>query len=422
MNIAFVINQFPPNVTAGLGRYAEEVHPHLLREHQLTVYTLPDGRSPVEHTEGNLSVVRPRARLLGALSRRRRLNRTRRSEFLLLALGVVLSNWRYYRRLRRLPVGRRPDVLAVHDSTNFLCGLLGHYRLGLPVVLHVHTTEYGVAPRRSATDPLGLFAALERWLGRVARRVVVATPEVAHQLTDAGWDRDKIEVVLLGSTFERVLGSLEFDRARLGVRAVELRAELGLRAEDQVLLFVGRLEAQKGIYPLLDAMRLLAPANPGVQLVLVGEGDAAGVDGIVASTGLGARVLRPGRFVGGEELMAFYEMADACVFPSLFEPFGLVAVEAMSLGRPVILGDGFSRVFLGDAEEPAVRFTSSSDPTTIARDVVEVLGNADLRAELAHCGERFVRERLSWARTAEETLAVYARATRLTASTPPHSR
>ncbi|MFI7039989.1 glycosyltransferase family 4 protein [Microbispora rosea] len=409
MRIAHVINQFPPNITAGLGRYAELIAPHLARDHEMAVFTLNDGRLPVWERIGGIGVYRPRGRVLGAIARRRRLNRTRGVEFLLLALTVVVSNWRYFLLLRRLRPGRRPDLVAVHDSTNFLCGLLCHYVLRLPVVFHVHTTEYGVAPQRSITDPLNLFAALERWLARISRRVVVATPEVRGQLLEAGWDRSPIDVVRLGGTYERVVADPAFDRGTLRLGAADLRARLGIAEEDPVLLFVGRLERQKGIYPLLDAMRDIAPAVPGLRLVLVGEGDEAGVARIAGETGLGGRVLTSGGFVDGRALLDYYAMADACVFPSLFEPFGLVVTEAMALARPVILGDGFSRIFLGDPARPAVRFVRAADPRDIADGVIEVMTDPALRRALAERGERLVRETLSWSRAAEETLAVYAR-------------
>jgi glycosyltransferase involved in cell wall biosynthesis len=414
VRIAYVVNQFPPNITAGLGRYVEEITPHLARDHQLAVFTLNDGRLPVYERIGAITVYRPLGRILGAVSRRRRLNRTRRADFALLALNVVVNNWRYFRRLLR---AGRPDLVAIHDSTNFLCGLLCHYVLRLPVVVHIHTTEYGVAPRRgdrrsrhaiaghSIPDPLGLFAALERWLGRVARRVVVATPEVRDQLASAGWDRNAIDVICLGGTFERVLAEVDRDRIRSGAAA--LRARLGIAAEDPVLLFVGRLEAQKGIYQLLEAMRRIAVEVPRLRLVIVGEGDEAGVARIVAESGLDGRVLTSGGFVTGLRLLEYYEMADACVFPSLFEPFGLVATEAMALGKPVILGDGFSRIFLGDPARPAVRFARSVDPGDIARAVIEVVSDPELGRTLAERGERFVRERLSWATAAAETIKAY---------------
>src|SRR5690606_31122944 len=172
-------------------------------------------------------------------------------------------------------------------------------------------------------------------------------------------------------------------------------------------LFVGRIERQKGVYQLLAAMPRIAAAVPGLRLVVVGEGDERGVRRIAAESGLADRVLTSGGWVDGRELPAYYAMADACVFPSLFEPFGLVATEAMALGRPTILGDGFSRVFLGDPAEPAARFVRAADPADIARGVIEVMTDPELRRMLGERGERLVRDRLSWARTAAETIAVY---------------
>ncbi|MCK2216974.1 glycosyltransferase family 4 protein [Actinomadura sp. ATCC 31491] len=406
MRIAFVVNQFPPNVTAGLGRYVELITPYLARDHELSVHTLNDGGLPVDERVDGVAVHRPRTRLLGGgRSGGRRLNRTRRAEFLLLALRVVASNWGYVLRLRRAP---RPDLVAVHDSTNFLAGLLCHYLLRLPVVLHVHTTEYGVAPQRSITDPLNLFAALERWLARVSRRVVVATPEVREQLLAAGWRRTPIDVVPLGGTYEPVLAAPGFDREALRAEAAELRRSLGLAERDRVVLFVGRIERQKGVYQLLEAMREVAAAVGDARLVIVGEGDETGVRRIAAATGLRGRVSTSGRFVSGRELMAYYELAEVCVFPSLFEPFGLVATEAMALGRASVLGDGFSRVFLGpDPARPAARFVRATEPADIARGVIEVMSDPALRRALARRGERFVRESLSWERAANETVAVY---------------
>ncbi|MFF4618600.1 glycosyltransferase family 4 protein [Nonomuraea jabiensis] len=406
MRIACVVNQFPPNITAGLGRYAELITPYLARGHELTVYTPNDGRLPVDEVVDGVRVHRPRGSLLGG----RRLNRTRRSEFLLLALNVVVSNWRYFLRLRRRR--ERPDLVAVHDSTNFLSGLLCHYVLRLPVVFHVHTTEYGVAPQRSISDPLKVFAALERWLARVARRVVVATPEVRDQLVAAGWSRTPIDVVPLGGTYEAVLPALDREVLRAGAAA--LRGRLGLAEGDPVLLFVGRIERQKGVYQLLEAMRAAAGAVPGLRLVILGEGDVEGVERIVAATGLRGRVLVPGRFVGGRELLEYYELAAACVFPSLFEPFGLVATEAMAMGRATILGDGFSRVFLGpDPDRPAAYFVRASEPADIARGVIEVMSDAALRRGLAERGERFVREGLSWSRAAAGTAEAYRTAVKV---------
>jgi glycosyltransferase involved in cell wall biosynthesis len=404
MRIAYVVTQFPPNITAGLGRYAEEITPHLADHHQLTVFTINDGRQPVHERRGSITVYRPLGRILGAITRRRRSNT--RAEFVLLAVNVLVSNWKYFVRLLRARRGDRPDLIVVHDSTNFLCGLLCHYLLRLPVVLHVHTTEHGVAPQRGIVAIPGVLAAAERWLGRIARRVVVATPEMRQQLTATGWDGAAIDVVHLGGTFERVLADPAFDRVRLRAGACDLRIRLGIPAGDPVLLFVGRLVRHKGIYQLLEAMRQIATTIPELRLVVVGEGDNAGVQRIVADTGLGGRVFTSGGFVDGWALLEYYQMADACVFPSIFEPFGLVATEAMALAKPTILGDGFSQIFLGNPERPAVRFVRGTDPDDIARTVIAVITDPALRAALGEHGKSLV-QKLSWARAADETSAVY---------------
>ena len=404
MRIAYVVTQFPPIITAGLGRYAQEITPHLANRHQLTVLTINDGRQPVQEQRGTITVYRPLGRILGAITRHRRSNS--RAEFVVLGINIVVSNWRHFVRLLRASPRERPDVVVVHDATNFVCGLLCHYVLRLPVVFHIHTTEHGVAPQRGIVALPGVIAAAERWLGRIARRVVVATPEMRQQLTAAGWDGAAIDVVHLGGTFERTLADPAFDRDRLRAGAADLRVRLGIPAEDPVLLFVGRLVRHKGIYQLLEAMRQIATAVPRLRLVVVGEGDNAGVQRIVADAGLGERVLTSGGFVDGWALLEYYEMADACVFPSTFEPFGLVATEAMALSKPTIVGDGFSRIFLGHPERPAVRFVCGTDPDDIARTVIAVMTDGDLRATLGADGHSQV-QKLSWARAADETLAVY---------------
>jgi glycogen(starch) synthase len=408
VRIAYVVTQYPPNIKSGLGRYAEEITPHLAERHELTVLTLNNGRQPVHERRDGVTVYRPLGRVLGAVARGRRLDTTRRAEFVLQAVNVVVSNWRYVRRLRRAGPDQRPDLVALHDSTNFLCGLMCHFLLRLPVVLHVHTTEHRTGQQRGIVALLGVLAAVERWLGRIARRVVVATPEMRAHLVAAGWDPARIDVVFPGGTFERVLADPGFDRERLRAGAAALRTRLGIAAEGQVLLFVGRLVRHKGIFQLLAAMPRIAAAVPRLRLVIVGEGKDARVERLAAGAGLDGRVITSGGFVTGRALLEHYELADACVFPSSFEPFGLVATEAMSLGKPTILGDGFPRIFLGDDPAgPAVRFVRGSDPDDIAGAVIAVLTDPELRRALGVRGERFVRERLSWARAADETLAVY---------------
>lgn len=400
MNLAYVINQFPPNVTAGLGRYVEALHPHLTREHRLAVFTVNDGRLPEQERHGRLTVHRPMGRLLRAVFRRRRLNRTRRLDFVLLAGNVLVANLRNFRVLRATHRRDPFDVVAVHDVTNVLAAFLCSRVLRVPIVFHLHTTEYSLAPRRSVADPLGVGRALERWLGRAAARVIAPSPEVRELLVADGWAANRIEVVLQGNPLERAPGP-----AAPAVAAV--RRELDLPVGATVLLFVGRLEVQKGIFTLLEALPQVVAADPGVVLVTVGEGDRDRVAALARDGGVTGALRMVERFLDLAELPAWYAAADVCVFPSLFEPFGLVAAEAMSLGRPVVLGDGFSQVFRGDPADPAARYARATDPDDLAAVLTEVLADPELRRSLGANAERLVRDRFDWGRTAAATLDVY---------------
>lgn len=398
MNLAYVINQFPPNVTAGLGRYVEALHPHLTREHRLAVFTVNDGRLPEHEQAGPLTVHRPMGRLLRAVFRRRRLNRTRRLDFALLAANVLVGNLRNFRAVRALHRRDPFDVVAVHDVTNVLAAFLCVRVLRVPIVFHLHTTEYSLAPRRSVADPLNVGRALERWLGRAAARVVAPSPEIRELLVADGWAADRIDVVLQGNPLQAAPRPADAE-----VDAV--RRELDLPPGATVLLFVGRLEVQKGIFTLLEALPKIVAADPSVVLVTVGEGDRDRVAALARDVPGHLRTVE--RFLDVAELPAWYAAADVCVFPSLFEPFGLVAAEAMSQGRPVVLGDGFSRVFLGDPDRPAARYARATDPDHQAAVLAEVLADPQLRRALGERAERLARERFDWARTAAATLEVY---------------
>jgi glycogen(starch) synthase len=276
----------------------------------------------------------------------------------------------------------------------FLCSRV----LRVPIVFHLHTTEYSLAPRRSVADPLNVGRALERWLGRAAARVIAPSPEVRELLVADGWAADRIEVVLQGNPLERA--------PRPTAPAVAaVRAELDLPPGATVLLFVGRLEVQKGIFTLLAALPEVVAADPSVVLVTVGEGDRDRVAALARDVPGHLRMVE--RFLDVTELPAWYAAADVCVFPSLFEPFGLVAAEAMSLGRPVVLGDGFSRVFAGDPDRPAARYASATDPGHLAAVLTEVLADPGLRRSLGDRAERLTRDRFDWTRTAAATLDVY---------------
>ncbi len=402
MKIWIIITQYPPNITAGLGRYAQVMFPAIAASEQVHVGTLNTGNlQRIEERDG-LVVHRPVSWVLRLASRRGPINRETRFGFWVFVTAVIEMN------LRLLPIlwlaHRQDDIdlVAIHDTTNFITLGFVEKVLRRPTVLHVHTTEFGLAPVRSITDPLRLFPRLERHLARRAQLVIAPTPETARVLRDNGWgDREHVRHVVHGSG---IVGR-EINADHSAGRA--LRHRLGIDEDAPVLVFVGRLHRQKGILPLVRAMRVVANLLPTARLVIVGEGNHDDVYDLTLRLDLEKHVLLTG-FVDQEQLADHYLMADLCVFPSIFEPFGLVAVEAMTLGRPCVLGSGFSEVFFGpDDEDPTAIRVNESDIQGFAETLVRWLMDRDQAERVGRSGCDWVATQFSWLRTCRDTVQLY---------------
>nr|BFE80153.1 hypothetical protein GCM10020093_027540 [Planobispora longispora] len=164
---------------------------------------------------------------------------------------------------------------------------------------------------------------------------------------------------------------------------------------------------------LIRAVPDLVKRYGDLRVVIIGAqlpqtDDNAVVARLIGEVGAGEHVAADYRFLDSAELFAHFLAADVCVFPSVYEPFGLVAVEAMALARPVLVGPGYSPEVVGDG---AVR-CAHDRPEELADALSRCLDDPAGAARIAARGAAYVRERYSWSRTAERTLAAYAEAAR----------
>lgn len=189
----------------------------------------------------------------------------------------------------------------------------------------------------------------------------------------------------------------------------ELRERLAL-GDAAVVLCVGPRRPHKNPARLFGALaRILAQmnGNPGPILMMPGYRTRfeAELDKQATQLGISDRVRFPG-WVSDEDLEGLYEMATCFVFPSLMEGFGIPVLEAMERGLPVACS---STASLPEVAGDAARYFEPLDETEIAAAIVELMGDAKLREELAAAGHERVR-RFSWERTARETAESYERA------------
>ncbi|WP_182881216.1 glycosyltransferase family 4 protein [Microbispora sp. H10949] len=417
-----VCSEVPPGVVGGLGRYAERIMA-ALRDLGVPIEVFGAARrgaAPPAERRGDVTLRRlptpgygidARSPVPAALRRPARV------------AGLLVFNVRAAARILRAEAARRRPgprgerrsgegraVVAVHDwmgcVAGILCGALGR----LPVVFHVHTRELN-APGARRSAYAALLDLLETAQARTARLIVVPSARMRDDLAAQGWPGDRLVVVPHG--FEdpdllrlAALPDDERERTRTEVRRRYLPGGRG-----RLVVFAGRPSPHKGVGTLIRAVPRVVSEHGDTRFVLVGAGlpqtaDAAEVARLIERTGTGGHIVAGNRFLPSPEVFAHFLAADVCVFPSVYEPFGLVAIEAMALARPVVVGPGYSPEVVGDG---ALR-CADDVPGELAAALLRCLDDPGEAERLALRGAAYVRERYGWARTAERTLAVYAAA------------
>ncbi len=181
-----------------------------------------------------------------------------------------------------------------------------------------------------------------------------------------------------------------------------------VRADEKLIVFAGRLEYEKGVQTVIDALpRILRKQK--VRFVVAGTGThEKRLRAHVRKAGLSKHVDFVG-FVPENELRMYYAAADLAVVPSLYEPFGMVALETMASGTPCIAADtgGLRELVVHDAT--GLRF-KPGDPASLATMVLRILTDARLAHRLVLDARRMLDEEFSWRSIARRTVNVYDRA------------
>ena len=270
---------------------------------------------------------------------------------------------------------------------------------GVPHVAMFHTLgEVKNRARSSEHEPASRIAA-EREIAASADRIIVASKHEQHLLTALyGADAERIAVVPCGVDLD-LFSPMDKEFAR---------RRLGLRDGERVILFVGRIEPLKGIDILIAAAAQLHEDENFAVLIVGGDARA---DAQIAE--LRAQATRLGvdhhiSFVGAvehTELPVYYNAADVCVLPSYYESFGLVAVESMACGTPVVASRvGGLTSTVSDGETGYLIPWRCPEP--FAERLELLLDNDELRASFGRAGREAV-ERYRWANVADAVAALY---------------
>jgi 1,4-alpha-glucan branching enzyme len=388
MKVLFLTWEYPPHLAGGLGQHVKELVPALLQRHptlELHVVTPVFGEKSSREHLGRLTV----HRVAVAAPAEGRIYQ-----------DVVADNAALAAAAEHLVAFYGPfDLIHVHDWLPSFAALQLHEKHGIPLVATIHATERGRYRGALYSDVSRAIDAAE---GHLALRAdLVITCSVAMEMEVRSFysvPAERISVIPNG-----------IDGSRLrDLSAQDLSSFRGqyARPDERIVFNVGRLVYEKGADLLVESAPLVLSQAPDAKFVIGGRGPMfASLGQRIDEMHLHDKVLLTG-FLSDEERDRLYVVADLCVFPSRYEPFGIVALEAMAAGTPVIVSDvgGLGTVVRHDRTGLT---TYPEDVHSLAWAIKHVLHDPQAAMTRANQARAYVEEHLNWQVIAGMTIDVY---------------
>jgi glycogen(starch) synthase len=380
--------EYPPLIEGGLARHVRKLA-EALADAGSDVHVLTRGgeESPEEELVAGVQIHRvlepTRPRDLGEF-----VAWVERMNLDMLAAGVEL--------------GDRFEFDVVHGHDWLVANACDHLarRFRAPLVTTIHATEHGRHQGWVEEHPQSYIHGVERWIANRSDRVIACSYYMREQIADIfGVPDERVAVIPNGIDPEDLQ---PHDAPELR----RLRAQFAA-ANEKLVLLIGRLVYEKGFQLALEAMPALIEAVPKTRFLVAGSGThEPELRRQAAELGL----LDHGSFlgwIGDDVLHSLYPIADVCVVPSIYEPFGLVALEAMASGCPCIVADTGGLREVVPREDVGLRFRAR-DPESLAEVAIKVLSDDELGRRLVAEAYEHVR-RFDWSDVAERTAGVYQR-------------
>lgn len=294
-------------------------------------------------------------------------------------------------------LGAKIDVFHAHDWLVATAGIGLKHVFRKPFFATIHSTEIG---RRNGIhlDYERMIHETEAWLTYEAWKVICCSDYmVSHVRWAFGLPTDKLVMVPNGVNTEVYEKTEKED---LG----QFRNRFAL-PQEKIVLFVGRLVYEKGVHVLVNSVpKVLTKTN--AKFIIVGNGYMRDqLANVVKGMGLAHKVLFTG-FVDDETLRKLQICADVSVVPSLFEPFGIVALEAMAAKSPVVVSDtgGLSEIVNHDVDGVKVY---TDNPDSLAWGITRALTDEAYANKLRTNAYKKVQEKYNWNKIAQQTKSIY---------------
>ncbi len=275
--------------------------------------------------------------------------------------------------------------------------------------MQVHTYHSLGSVKYKSVPTIPLIAktrlAVEKAVLETAERIVATSPQEKVHMRSLVSSEGNIDIIPCGTDIHR-FGSVSREQAR---------QELGIEQEASVVLYVGRFDRRKGIETLVRAVGQSKLRGKKDLKLIIGGGSRPGesdgierdrIEGIVRELGLTDITIFPGR-LGDDTLHSYYAAADVCVVPSHYEPFGLVAIEAMASATPVVASDVGGLQFTVVPEETGL-LAPPKDDVAFAEAIDRILSLApDARNKMGQAARKRVEKMFSWEGVATQLGGLY---------------
>lgn len=383
MKILMLSWEYPPKNVGGLSNHVYYLSQALSKMgHEIHVITCEEGTAPAQENDNGVFVHRVTPYKIDT------------SDF---TKWVMQLNFAMVEEaIKTIASIGKFDIIHAHDWLSAFSAKTLKCSFKIPTVCTIHATEYG---RNGGirTDMQRYISSTEWFLSYEAWKVVACSNYMRHQISDifsVPWE--KIWVIPNGVEPEKF--NFEFDWLNFRRRYA--------RDEEKIIFYIGRHVFEKGIHLLIEAAQGITSRYNNSKFVIAGTGPMTNeLKHRVRQMGIERKFVFTG-YMSDEDRDKLYRVANIAVFPSLYEPFGIVVLEAMAAGCPVVVSDTGG---LGEIVQHKVNGlkTINGSSQSIIDNISQLLYDDELAKQLKENALRSVYEKYTWDKVAETTVSMY---------------
>ena len=386
MKILMLTWEYPPRIVGGIARVVNDLSKRLIKDgHEVTVVTYREGNAPYFEDDKGVKVYRIDNYIINP------------NNFI---DWIMQMNFNMVAKASEIIAKEgKFDVIHAHDWLVAYAAKTLKNSYDTPIVSTIHATESG---RNS-----GIHDETQRYINDTEWMLTYESTEV---IVNSNYMKRELQS-LFGLPFEKinvVPNGININMFSGIERDYEFRRQYALDNE-KIILFMGRLVYEKGIQHLISAMPKILQRYHDAKLVIVGKGGMTDeLKAQVNSMGIENKVYFTG-YMDSKQVCKMYKCADVSVFPSTYEPFGIVALEAMLSGTPVVVSDIGGLNEIVEHGENGMK-SYAGNPNSIADSILSLLYNPQLSQEVVKKAKNMVKSEYNWAKIAQDTHFTYQKA------------